>query len=64
MGRIVDLSDVIGFQWDEGNSRKSEERHSVNQAEADKSLQTNTFWSTTTSIIAIPNSDIMLLDAP
>ena len=36
MGPIVDLGDVVGFQWDEGNARKSEERHSVNQAEAEQ----------------------------
>ena len=35
MGPIVDLGNVIGFQWDEGNARKSEERHNVTQAEAE-----------------------------
>ena len=36
MGPIVDLSDIIGFQWDDGNARKSEERHGVSQAEAEQ----------------------------
>ena len=36
MGPIVDLGGVIGFQWDEGNARKSEENHSVSQAEAEQ----------------------------
>ena len=36
MEPIVDLSDIIGFQWDDGNARKSEERHGVSQAEAEQ----------------------------
>ena len=31
-----DLSQVTGFQWDEGNARKSEERHGVSRADAEQ----------------------------
>ncbi len=34
---IVDeLSNVIGFDWDEGNSRKNVDKHGVNQQEAEQ----------------------------
>jgi uncharacterized DUF497 family protein len=33
---MADLSQVIGFDWDDGNSRKSAEKHSVSQAEAEQ----------------------------
>jgi hypothetical protein len=32
---MVDLRDVVGFDWDSGNERKSVEKHSVSQAEAE-----------------------------
>jgi uncharacterized DUF497 family protein len=32
---MVDLSKVIGFDWDEGNARKNE-RHGVSMAEAEQ----------------------------
>jgi uncharacterized protein len=32
---MVDLSKVIGFEWDEGNARKNE-RHEVSMAEAEQ----------------------------
>ena len=32
---MIDLSTVIGFDWDEGNARKSE-RHGVSMAEAEQ----------------------------
>ena len=32
---MIDLSQVIGFEWDEGNSRKNE-RHGVSMAEAEQ----------------------------
>ena len=32
----VDLSQVEGFEWDQGNSRKSVEKHDVSQAEAEQ----------------------------
>ena len=32
---MVDLSNVIGFEWDEGNARKNE-RHEVSMAEAEQ----------------------------
>jgi uncharacterized DUF497 family protein len=36
MGPIIDLSEVVGFQWDEGNARKSEERHGVSWYESER----------------------------
>ena len=36
MEPTIDLNDVIGFQWDDGNARKSEERHGVSQEEAEQ----------------------------
>lgn len=32
---MVDLSKIIGFEWDEGNARKNE-RHGVSMAEAEQ----------------------------
>ena len=32
----MDFSQVSGFDWDEGNSRKSSEKHSVSQTEAEQ----------------------------
>ena len=36
MQPVVELSRITGFQWDDGNARKSEERHGVSQAEAEQ----------------------------
>jgi len=33
---MPDLSQVQGFEWDEGNSRKSIEKHAVSQPEAEQ----------------------------
>jgi uncharacterized protein len=33
---MLDLSQIEGFEWDEGNSRKSAEKHGVSQAEAEQ----------------------------
>ena len=33
---MFDLSRIEGFDWDEGNSRKSTEKHDVSQAEAEQ----------------------------
>jgi uncharacterized protein len=33
---MLDLSRIEGFDWDEGNSRKSVEKHDVSQAEAEQ----------------------------
>jgi len=33
---MLDLSKIEGFEWDEGNSRKSVEKHDVSQAEAEQ----------------------------
>lgn len=32
---MIDWRRIIGFQWDEGNARKSRDKHAVNQAEAE-----------------------------
>ena len=33
---MLDLSRIEGFDWDEGNSRKSVEKHDVSQSEAEQ----------------------------
>jgi uncharacterized DUF497 family protein len=33
---MIDLSQIEGFEWDEGNSRKTVEKHDVSQAEAEQ----------------------------
>ena len=33
---MSDVSQIEGFEWDEGNSRKSVEKHDVSQAEAEQ----------------------------
>lgn len=33
---MLDLARIEGFDWDEGNSRKSTEKHGVSQAEAEQ----------------------------
>jgi uncharacterized DUF497 family protein len=33
---MLNLSQIEGFEWDEGNSRKSAEKHDVSQAEAEQ----------------------------
>ena len=33
---MIDLLRIEGFDWDEGNSRKSFEKHEVSQAEAEQ----------------------------
>jgi uncharacterized DUF497 family protein len=32
---MIDLDQIAGFDWDDGNSRKSADRHDVSQAEAE-----------------------------
>lgn len=36
MSPNFDLSQITSFQWDEGNARKSEERHAVSRTEAEQ----------------------------
>ena len=31
---MIDWADVAGFEWDDGNARKSSDKHGVGQAEA------------------------------
>lgn len=33
---MIDLSKITGFDWDNGNARKSEEKHAVSMAEAEQ----------------------------
>ena len=33
---MIDWACVVGFDWDEGNSRKSVEKHGVSQSEAEE----------------------------
>jgi uncharacterized DUF497 family protein len=33
---MLDLGQIVGFDWDDGNSLKSAEKHSVSQAEAEQ----------------------------
>jgi len=33
---MIDLSTIEGFDWDDGNSRKSLDKHGVSQAEAEQ----------------------------
>ncbi len=33
---MIDLQKVSGFDWDRGNSRKSEEKHRVSQAQSEQ----------------------------
>ena len=33
---MLDLAQIEGFDWDEGNQRKSQEKHSVSQGEAEQ----------------------------
>jgi uncharacterized protein len=33
---MIDLTDITGFNWDDGNARKSDEKHGVSMAEAEQ----------------------------
>jgi uncharacterized DUF497 family protein len=33
---VIDFERIEGFQWDEGNSRKSADKHGVDQGEAEQ----------------------------
>src|ERR1700730_3211513 len=33
---MIDLDQIAGFDWDDGNSRKSADKHDVSQAEAER----------------------------
>ncbi|MEA2742875.1 MAG: uncharacterized protein QOG25_1246 [Acetobacteraceae bacterium] len=35
---MLDLSHIQGFQWDEGNGRKSADKHRVSQSEAEEAF--------------------------
>jgi uncharacterized protein len=36
--KMLDLSQIEGFEWDDGNSRKSVDKHGVSQAEAEQAF--------------------------
>lgn len=33
---MIDLTNAEGFQWDDGNARKSRDKHAVSQSEAEQ----------------------------
>ena len=33
---MIDLNRIVGFQWDQGNARKSVDKHGVNRSEAEE----------------------------
>lgn len=33
---MIELGTIIGFQWDAGNARKSQDKHGVTQSEAEQ----------------------------
>ena len=33
---MINLSNIVGFEWDSGNSRKSAKKHDVSQSEAEQ----------------------------
>jgi uncharacterized DUF497 family protein len=33
---MTDFSSILGFEWDDGNARKSAEKHAVSQADAEQ----------------------------
>jgi uncharacterized DUF497 family protein len=36
---MIDFAQIVGFQWDEGNSQKSTDKHGVSQVEAEQVFQ-------------------------
>ena len=35
---MANLTNVIGFEWDDGNARKSADKHDVSQSEAEQTF--------------------------
>ena len=33
---MIDLINIVGFDWDDGNTRKNQDKHGVNQSEAEQ----------------------------
>ena len=33
---MIDIDRIVGFDWDDGNARKSSDKHAVSQAEAEQ----------------------------
>lgn len=61
---MLDLAQIEGFDWDEGNNRKSVEKHDVSQAEAKQSFSTTRYWSSRMLATVCANSDCRLLGMP
>ena len=40
---MIDFARIVGFQWDQGNSRKSTDKHGVSQVEAEQVFQDQQF---------------------
>ena len=58
---MIDLERIAGFDWDDGNSRKSADKHRVGQAEAEQVfLNILRFDCCMTPNTARLNSDTML----
>ena len=36
---MIDFARIVGFQWDQGNSRESTDKHGVSQVEAEQVFQ-------------------------
>ena len=51
---MIDWTDVRGFDWDEGNSRKSVDKHSVSQAETEQ-----VFFNQPLLVIADPKHSVI-----
>lgn len=35
---MIDFSRILGFQWDDGNGRKNDDKHQVSQSEAEQTF--------------------------
>ena len=44
---MIDLEQIAGFDWDDGNSRKSADKHDVSQAEAESIFFNDPLLNTT-----------------
>jgi uncharacterized DUF497 family protein len=50
---MIDRARVEGFEWDDGNARKSDDRHGVSQAEAEQ-----VFFNQPLLIVADPRHSV------
>ena len=61
---MIDWHQIIGFEWDEGNARKSVDKHSVGQAEAEQIFLNEPLLITPDRSTAEAKSACMHLDEP